>query len=1028
MIAALLLSSVLQVAAASTAPPPAPTIHVLVLPANGRRAYEGTLPLTKEELAGASTIYAWTHELPILGFQPARFSNNPTDLLLQLRQQPWREQTITIARDDPPRDREVLVRYAPVEYWSHFPEELLPSVRRKTGDSFIVRTREERLRVRATAQGLGSGWRDHTVPGAPITLQLEPAIDVRFTVSSTRGEIAEASATLFLHKQEGAGEVLAQIAGDGKGHIAIPAVPRLEPLALLIGASAHAPVRISAPAIDLIDRNFVLPPAAIVSGRVRDTRNIPIIGARVTLESWLTEDVGGLSRNVVVTDESGRFEARDVLARETTIVVEKKGFAAMRDTILPEPPLLRLDDITLETAVPLRLRVVDDESKPVSGARVAVNDIPVGNTDEEGEATLDVSGREPVEISLVAPHHGKTRVSLAPPFQDPEQVTLERTGTLRARVLAGENQPVANGRLIVEYGSSYVTKQLANDGAFAMDVPHSTPIKLTVESNDTTSATTPVEPLSPGEQRDLGTIHLERGGVVRGRVITSERAPVVNARIWVVRPSAAGTVASWLAGRLAETRSDESGHFSLSGLSTGTVTIRINAEHFARHQWTTSFEQDAVDLGDVVLERGAEVVVTMSSSSSEQALARLSIAGSPLELDMLTAAVLDGTAVFRGVPRGTHAIRITRGASVVCDESITVSTQERMAIACSRPTRVAGQVWLGSTTASGGTVVWSRPTRATEGVIRNNVTELGTRRQQVYGSGAGKLEAEVGPDGRFVLGEVLPGPWSVIWSSPATGLVPPLEVIVPKAATAEMTLRFHAGSVRGIVVDGDGRPVAEARVQSDAQHLAISDDQGRFSLAGMSFRRYQVQARKGATASRSVAVEVEPGSLLPDIRLVLDSAESSATRVHVTTETGEPAAGAFVFVVTASGTRILTTDSAGNAEATISDPASPMRFAAHHRGIWTFIAATDATGAHQLRMGRTGTLRVTSRKDKEVMQLLTPEGLDLVWLLSRLGILQTMSGGAIEIGGLPPGQYTVLFAGAQRTIVLEAGKRAEIEF
>jgi hypothetical protein len=336
MIAAFLLASVMQVAAASPAPQPAPSIHILVLPVDGSRPYETRQPVTDEELAGASAIYAWTDELPMRRFLPVEFRQHRHDLAAELARQPWREQTLAIASCERSPDCEVLLRYAPVEWWSRLPEHLLPSVRVKAGRSLIIRTRDEVLRIRAVSAGVGTGWHDLKVSSTPFTLRLEPAVDVRLMISSPHGDLAEPSATLFVEKREAAGEVLAQIAGDGAGRIALASVPRLEPLTILIGASGYAPTRVSAPALDLVDRRILLAPAAIVSGRILNSQRKPIHGARVTLEAWLAEDVGGLSRTVVVTDEGGRFEAKDILVRQTTMIIEKKGFATVRASVQPE--------------------------------------------------------------------------------------------------------------------------------------------------------------------------------------------------------------------------------------------------------------------------------------------------------------------------------------------------------------------------------------------------------------------------------------------------------------------------------------------------------------------------------------------------------------------------------------------------------------------------------------------------------------------------------------------------------------------
>jgi len=456
--------------------------------------------------------------------------------------------------------------------------------------------------------------------------------------------------------------------------------------------------------------------------------------------------------------------------------------------------------------------------------------------------------------------------------------------------------------------------------------------------------------------------------------------------------------------------------------------MRIDATGFARAQRRITSSESETDIGDIVLERGSEVVVTMPAKSNGS-LARIDLADSWLEVDMLTAAMHDGTAVIRSVPAGEHTATVINGHSIVCEKRITVPNDgSRVDVTCTSPSHVTGQVLLGNAPASGGSLSWSRVGRVmTEGVISNTVTDRGTRRQEVYGGGAGMAVAPVESNGRFSIDDLLPGEWDVTWWSASGASVKPRRVTIPDTPTAEITLRYDASVVSGIVIDNDGKPVASARVQTAADHFTFSNDEGAFTLAGLAPGRYTLQARKGAIASRALDVVVEGNDPLTGLQLKLDPSISDAVRVQVIAANGEPAANAFVFVHADLGVRIVTTDAAGEGEAVFAAgrPAN-VRLAGFAHGAWTFDVVDARASTQVLKVGSVGALRITSTQSG-VPQLLTSNGLDVVWMMSRLGLPASLSPNApMLISGLPPGRYTLVVGGNARMVDVRASDTTDV--
>ncbi len=1005
--------------------------HIVIVREN-QRAFIAEWPVPDAQLEDAKTIYAWTEELPIQRFTRSEFLRERAELKQALAKSVAGQQRVLLRTATPKRRlSDVIVRYAPPDVWTHIPESLLPEAHVTPEGIALLPYRDAKLRVRAFRDGESTTWIDVRPSKTLLELDLLPASDAIVRLTGD-GPIDGATATMLLHERGVANPVMtAQYAATAKGELRVSSMPQTDVITLMIFAPDFAAASMTGVAEDL-SRTIMLTRAGALRGRFVDHKGKPVAGAVVTVEAWVAEDLPALSRVEATSDADGKWTMRDLPLREATLLVRAKGFATHRDRVTPAVPETNLGDIELSVATPFTIEVVDDDEKPVKSASVRLGGIRAGMTNDKGQLVIaDASNDQPAQLSIEHDEFETARTTFDPPFAKLERIVLERRFILRGHLIDEQQLPVTDARALIEFGNTYRTQTVKDDGTFAITAPRDQEVRLTFESPSTSSHTLTEPPGKAGEVRDLGAIRLDRGNVVRGRIVDRDGQPVIDARVWVLRPTASGTIGSWIAERAIETRSRRDGTFQLSGVVTGAITMRIDARGFARAQRDLVTDNANTDIGEVVVSRGSDVIVTMPSSATD-AVARVDLTGSWLEVDMLVAPLLDGKATLRNVPPGEHTVTVTRALSVVCEKNAVVPDDgRRIEVACGAPIRVTGQVLMGNAPAFGGSLSWTRVGRVmTESLINTTVSELGTRRQAVLGAGSGMTVIDVDARGRFSSDELLPGSWSVTWSSPDGSMAKPRRIEIPDAPNAEITLKYEGALVSGRVVDPHGAPVVLARVQTEDGHLAFCREDGTFRLVGLTPGRYTLQARKGELASRRLEIIVKDEDPITGLELSLDPEISEAVNVRVIAAAGEPAANAFVFVESDAGTRILTTDAKGEAKATFASGRPPsVRLAAFHQSVWSFaVANTNQQSSVLLRLDAGGALRIATRKSAGALQLLTSSMMDVVAMMGRLGIPASLSIDApLVISGLPPGRYTLIAGGEMRVVDVRAHDTVGVE-
>ena len=569
----------------------------------------------------------------------------------------------------------------------------------------------------------------------------------------------------------------------------------------------------------------------------------------------------------------------------------------------------------------------------------------------------------------------------------------------------------------------------------AVDAPPQTPIALELVSPETAELRVTVPPGEPGEVRDLGDLRAPAGMVVTGRLVGSGTGtPVSGARVWAPRPGPGGPLLAWARGDLAVAQSGPEGDFRLAGLPRQHALVRIDAPGWARAYREAAPEpgSGALDLGVVELDEGATVVVEVGEEEGAGTVARVDPRGEGLALDFLTAPAMDGRAVVRNVPLGAVQVAVVQAGEIVCEEEVVLSGPGEEVVHCrSSAVTVRGTVVVGGRRAGAGILAWSRPAGETARVILNTRSPGGLVRQEVLSPHGPAVRVEVSPEGSFVAANLRRGPWAVLWQPPSGGTSAPLEVRVPEAEEVEIHLVFPGRAVAGRVVDGQGEPVAGARVLEISQGaFAIAAEQGQFELPGLEPGVLRLQARSGSASSEVLETLLEEGREAEPIELRLESKRDELA-IRVLGPEGDGRPGAFVFVdAEGQGIQILTADQEGSARAAIQPP-YPLRWraAAASDGVWAFgpwQSWEERRAGQTLTLGAPGALLILADQAGP-LQIAAPGGWDLALLMARLGRpLRLPSGVPLRLDGLPPGAYRLQAGTTAVEVRVEEGREVEV--
>lgn len=636
-------------------------------------------------------------------------------------------------------------------------------------------------------------------------------------------------------------------------------------------------------------------PPPVIEGTVRGPSGAPLKDALVTgrlrnadLSSRIEPPLTGR------TDAEGRFRLSLKKPALVDVRVEVAGMSPK--TVEGASPGKRLE-IKLEGGKIIEGTVRDAGSgKPIPGARVQSFTRRRARADEpyEGlrEAVADANGRYKLEglgagpVALVASARAHRRVgreSVRPGTR--LDLLLLPGSSILGMVRGPDGKGLAGAQVAAESQRVFPEVETTrSDGSFEM--AGLAPGAYRMWAHRSGIGTSVIEETEL--QRDSDTrvaLHVQAGVAVEGRLVTAAEKPVIGA-ISILELD--GT-RSALLGNVLRVASAADGRFRLSDMPPGDHVLAVQAEGFAPKRvdlMVPAAPTEPVDLGAIEMDRGLTIqgrVVDKDRHPVSGARLVAWLETSNTEATPEAGSEADGGFVLAGLEPGAYSVGVTAdgyGGQI-------------------RPVEAGADKVLFMLQPAGtitGQVVDERgsPVPAFRVAAQLQPDKMGTA---VYGSGGKSVESD---DGRFALEDVAEGTYRVEASAETKrpGLVK--DVVVRRGATTDAgRIRLEAGgTIRGVVVDTRGAPIASATVSASdggrrrpAQGDASTGMDGSFEIEGAPVGTVEVTASHPDYAtSKSEPVTVDPAQGPATVRVVLSDGGRVAGHARRRDGSGVPGA------------------------------------------------------------------------------------------------------------------------------------------
>ncbi len=311
-------------------------------------------------------------------------------------------------------------------------------------------------------------------------------------------------------------------------------------------APSHStPVVVSLKPVDGVE--IVMKAGGTLAGRVVDTHHQPVAFATVATagkgsDQWRTP------RRQTTTNKDGTFELRGL--SRTKLDVRAEGDTAASKIVavdLTTQGDKRDVELVLDVAGTISGIVVDDKGQPVPEIQVTSNpDIWGGGNAEsfalagfatattDGAGGFTIHGLPDGAYKLHASRHAtgrawRTEGTSAKPGDTNVKITLATPGSIKGVIAKADGTPPVTAS--VRAGFRAATP--ANEGVFELDELEPGPYDVTIHGPEFADVIKHDVKVETGKATDLGTITVERGRVLRGRVIDASGAPVAGAKVKV---------------------------------------------------------------------------------------------------------------------------------------------------------------------------------------------------------------------------------------------------------------------------------------------------------------------------------------------------------------------------------------------------------------------------------------------------------------------------------------------------------------
>ncbi len=334
----------------------------------------------------------------------------------------------------------------------------------------------------------------------------------------------------------------------------------------------------------------------------------------------------------------------------------------------------------------------------------------------------------------------------------------------------------------------------------------------------------------------------DRGLAIAGRILDAETyQPIAGAQVSCEPGSPSVFRAPHEVQEVPTVLTDTDGMFLLEGLDAGTCRAMVRASGYA------SWRQDGIepddvgfDIGDVEMDAGMTIVGQVYDRMDRP------ITGAVIEVKEAasyayfaeTTVRTDHDGYFRAerLPVGRWHVTAKYGEEKTRETVVGEARETVEANLMLGGTSIEGEIWLGDSRASGGTLVLTTDGAQAPGVVV--MMQRLTADRQIFGIDREPVQFTVAADGRFAGRGLEPGRYFASYTPPEGGSAPVTKALeVPRVESFQCAIQYANSTVEGFVVDTSGQPVSGASVVASAgdgiqEISAFTNDEGRFSVQG----------------------------------------------------------------------------------------------------------------------------------------------------------------------------------------------------
>jgi len=930
------------------------------------------------------------------------------------------------------------IRWGSEAMLRELPDVLLPeAIGDANGSAVIIAPVDTPLFARVAGPRLASGWKGIS-SSSRVVLHALPSADLRIRLVDRQGHPASSGRVEVRGADVTAQPALPMWGFALDGRVGVPGVPAAEAVELVAWSDALAPALLTTRA-SAAPQSLVLDPGAFFGATVIDEAKKPLAGVDARIVFPLPIRGQRIMTRTGRTDDEGHLRIGGLPPGESHWSFSREGYAGVLGAGELPLPGRNLGALVMRRGRELTVTVLDGDGKPLAGAAVRMLDGSGRATSgERGVAVLQHVSGGFVQAVVSAKGFRPAQLDIPDAIRKPLQVSLVRGASVRARMAGTDGQPLTGGgKVMMELDGARSSLDLDGD-LLELDGLAAGKLRLEVRPAGRAPLRLPERKIALGERVDLGTLRFAAGLTLRGTVVDDTTgAPVPGATLRVLRPNTFSTAVSLVLGDTVTAESGETGEFALSGLSPGIYTLAAEAPGFARTFRTDVQlrEEPETDLGTVKLAPARTLAIHCTPVDKCGTEVRLLLAGAQNDWAAVDAPLVEGRATLLPVAPGAATLRLIDGREIVAEKEVSVaSDRERTELEIDLGSAsVSGLVTRGGAPVSGGSLTFLSGSQAPRRIVQVSQTgESGAFSPRIVGDLPRQVAVSVDGSGRFLTTDLSAGEYNVTYVD-ANGQSAPRRVTVTAAAQSTLQLDWPAGQVRGYVHLADGSPAGGAMITvRDAggqAPLAMASVDGTFTISGLETGSAEISASKGKTRARQTVSVGDPGQEY--VELTLEEAHDRAFTVTVVDGRGLPVSNAFVFFHRREGLLTASTDVNGSAEVTLreGDAIGDLAAFAPARG-WSFQSGAGGESA-ALRFGdQSGALVVRASSGALACEALAPTGFPITQALAILGgSITATAGRPLEIGGLPPGTYTVVGRGAgSKSIDVRNRQLATVEF